>query len=160
MNDIATGSEGQWWTGCSAIHHSSFAKRQHPNSTGGVGEVEGALADGDAGGRDARLGEVNQAFVVVQTFVTGIVCHHQFVPRVVNLGQQIDGLFDALARHHPGIVLRHRLGGWLCLRASAFENRIKRVIKVLGMVNSTEEFTKHPYVINGCSEVFAEVFGE
>ncbi len=39
-------------------------------------------------------------------------------------------------------------------------NRIKRVIKVLGMVNSTEDFTKHPYVINGCSEVFAEVFGE
>jgi enamine deaminase RidA (YjgF/YER057c/UK114 family) len=39
-------------------------------------------------------------------------------------------------------------------------NRIKRVVKVLGMVNSTEDFTKHPYVINGCSEVFAEVFGE
>ncbi len=39
-------------------------------------------------------------------------------------------------------------------------NRIKRVIKVLGMVNSIEDFTKHPYVINGCSELFAEVFGE
>lgn len=39
-------------------------------------------------------------------------------------------------------------------------NRIKRVIKVLGMVNSTADFTKHPYVINGCSEVFAEVFGK
>jgi len=39
-------------------------------------------------------------------------------------------------------------------------NRIKRVIKVLGMVNSTADFTKHPYVINGCSEVFVEVFGE
>ena len=39
-------------------------------------------------------------------------------------------------------------------------NRIKRVIKVLGMVNSTPDFTKHPYVINGCSEVFAEVFGK
>ncbi len=39
-------------------------------------------------------------------------------------------------------------------------NRIKRVIKVLGMVNSTTDFTKHPYVINGCSEVFAEVFGK
>jgi enamine deaminase RidA (YjgF/YER057c/UK114 family) len=38
-------------------------------------------------------------------------------------------------------------------------NRIKRVIKVLGMVNSTDDFTKHPYVINGCSEVFTEVFG-
>jgi enamine deaminase RidA (YjgF/YER057c/UK114 family) len=39
-------------------------------------------------------------------------------------------------------------------------NRIKRVIKVLGMVNTTEDFKKHPYVINGCSELFAEVFGE
>jgi enamine deaminase RidA (YjgF/YER057c/UK114 family) len=39
-------------------------------------------------------------------------------------------------------------------------NRIKRVIKVLGMVNSTEDFKKHPYIINGCSELFAEVFGE
>lgn len=38
--------------------------------------------------------------------------------------------------------------------------RIKRVIKVLGMVNASEDFTKHPYVINGCSELFAEVFGE
>ena len=38
-------------------------------------------------------------------------------------------------------------------------NRIKRVIKVLGMVNSTADFTKHPNVINGCSGVFAEVFG-
>lgn len=39
-------------------------------------------------------------------------------------------------------------------------NKIKRVIKVLGMVNATDDFTKHPYVINGCSELFAEVFGE
>jgi len=39
-------------------------------------------------------------------------------------------------------------------------NRIKRVIKVLGMVNATDNFKKHPYVINGCSELFAEVFGE
>jgi enamine deaminase RidA (YjgF/YER057c/UK114 family) len=38
-------------------------------------------------------------------------------------------------------------------------NRVKRVIKVLGMVNSTSEFEKHPYVINGCSELFADVFG-
>ncbi len=38
-------------------------------------------------------------------------------------------------------------------------NRVKRVIKVLGMVNCTPEFGKHPYVINGCSELFADVFG-
>ncbi len=39
-------------------------------------------------------------------------------------------------------------------------NRIKRVIKVLGMVNCYEEFRKHPYIINGCSELFAAVWGE
>ena len=38
-------------------------------------------------------------------------------------------------------------------------DRVKRVVKVLGMVNCTPEFTKQPHVINGCSELFAEVFG-
>ncbi len=38
-------------------------------------------------------------------------------------------------------------------------DRVKRVVKVLGMVNSTSEFANHPAVINGCSELFAEVFG-
>ena len=39
-------------------------------------------------------------------------------------------------------------------------NKVKRVIKVLGMVNCTPEFEKHPYIINGCSELFASVWGE
>jgi enamine deaminase RidA (YjgF/YER057c/UK114 family) len=39
-------------------------------------------------------------------------------------------------------------------------NRIKRVIKVLGMVNCTPDFEKHPFIINGCSELFAKVWGE
>ncbi|HEX5152095.1 MAG TPA: RidA family protein [Parafilimonas sp.] len=39
-------------------------------------------------------------------------------------------------------------------------NNIKRVIKVLGMVASTPDFEKHPYVINGCSELFAKVWGD
>lgn len=38
-------------------------------------------------------------------------------------------------------------------------SRVKRVIKVLGMVNCTPEFERHPYVINGCSELFAAVWG-
>eukprot|EP01035_Chromulina_nebulosa_P040099 gene40099-54212_t len=38
-------------------------------------------------------------------------------------------------------------------------DRIKRVIKVLGMVNCTSDFERHPYVINGCSELFANVWG-
>lgn len=39
-------------------------------------------------------------------------------------------------------------------------NKIKRIVKVLGMVNSTPEFGQHPGVINGFSELMAEVFGE
>ncbi len=38
-------------------------------------------------------------------------------------------------------------------------DRVKRVIKILGMVNCTSDFQKHPYVINGCSELFAQVWG-
>lgn len=39
-------------------------------------------------------------------------------------------------------------------------NKVKRVIKILGMVNCVAEFEKHPYVINGCSELFKKVWGE
>jgi enamine deaminase RidA (YjgF/YER057c/UK114 family) len=38
-------------------------------------------------------------------------------------------------------------------------DRIRRVVKVLGAVNCTAEFTQQPAVINGCSELFAEIFG-
>ena len=38
-------------------------------------------------------------------------------------------------------------------------DRVKRLIKVLGMVNSAPDFYDHPKVINGCSELFAEVWG-
>lgn len=39
-------------------------------------------------------------------------------------------------------------------------DKIDRVVKVLGMVNATSDFERHPYVINGCSELFANVWGE
>lgn len=38
-------------------------------------------------------------------------------------------------------------------------NKVKRVIKVLGMVNCTPDFKSHPFVINGCSELFAAIWG-
>jgi len=37
---------------------------------------------------------------------------------------------------------------------------IKRIVKVFGMVNAIPEFEDHPYVINGFSELFSEIFGE
>ena len=39
-------------------------------------------------------------------------------------------------------------------------NKIKRVIKVLGMVNCKPDFQQHPFVINGCSELFAMIWGK
>jgi enamine deaminase RidA (YjgF/YER057c/UK114 family) len=48
-------------------------------------------------------------------------------------------------------VLHHALGDL---------GKVKRVIKLLGMVNATPEFTDHPRVINGCSDLFIEVFGD
>ncbi|MBR98730.1 MAG: hypothetical protein CMC57_02015 [Flavobacteriaceae bacterium] len=39
-------------------------------------------------------------------------------------------------------------------------DKIKRVIKVLGMVDCTDDFTKQPLVINGFSELMVDIFGE
>lgn len=59
------------------------------------------------------------------------------------------------AAHQVGLAilatLKNNLGSF---------DRIKRVIKVLGMVNCIPEFERHPFIINGCSELFAKVWGE
>ena len=39
-------------------------------------------------------------------------------------------------------------------------DKVVRLVKVLGMVNSTADFTEHPKVINGFSDLMVEVFGE
>ncbi len=39
-------------------------------------------------------------------------------------------------------------------------DKVKRVVKVLGMVNAVPDFQDHPKVINGCSDLFVEVLGE
>jgi enamine deaminase RidA (YjgF/YER057c/UK114 family) len=38
-------------------------------------------------------------------------------------------------------------------------DRVKRLVKTLGVVNCTEDFAQQPQVINGCSELFADIFG-
>jgi enamine deaminase RidA (YjgF/YER057c/UK114 family) len=45
------------------------------------------------------------------------------------------------------------------LQANGLLGRVKRVVKVLGMVNAAPDFKDHPAVINGCSELFAEFWG-
>lgn len=53
----------------------------------------------------------------------------------------------------------------LCLLATLKDvlgdlGKVKRVVRVLGMVNSTPDFGDHPKVMNGCSDLMVEVFGE
>lgn len=69
------------------------------------------------------------------------------------VGSEVDFAQGVAAARQTGLAilatLRAELGSL---------DRIDRVIKVLGMVNAAPDFTEHPKVINGCSELFAEVF--
>ena len=71
------------------------------------------------------------------------------------VGSEVDLAFGKAAARQTGLAilatLREHLGSL---------DRVKRVVKVLGMVNSAPEFRDHPAVINGCSELFRDVFGE
>ena len=72
-----------------------------------------------------------------------------------SVGGEVDAAFGKAAARQTGLAilatLRANLGSL---------DRVKRVIKVLGMVNCTPDFRDHPAVINGCSELFRDVFGE
>jgi enamine deaminase RidA (YjgF/YER057c/UK114 family) len=39
-------------------------------------------------------------------------------------------------------------------------DKVNRIVKVLGMVNTAPDFADHPKVINGCSDLFVEIFGD
>lgn len=45
-------------------------------------------------------------------------------------------------------------------RAVGSLDRVHQVVKLLGMVNSPSDFVDHPRIINGCSDLMVEVFGE
>lgn len=71
------------------------------------------------------------------------------------IGEDLDIEAGKLAARQVGLAILATLKANL-----GSLDRIERVIKVLGMVNCISSFEKHPYVINGCSELFAKVWGE
>ncbi len=71
------------------------------------------------------------------------------------IGQDMDAEQGKLAARQVGLAILATLKSHL-----GSLNKVKRVIKVLGMVNADPSFEKHPYIINGCSELFAEVWGK
>ncbi|MBC8154354.1 MAG: RidA family protein [Bacteroidetes bacterium] len=71
------------------------------------------------------------------------------------IGQDMDMEQGKLAARQVGLAILSTIKANL-----GSLNRVKRVIKVLGMVNCVADFGRHPYVINGCSELFAQVWGD
>ena len=70
------------------------------------------------------------------------------------LGDELDVEAGKHAARRAGlaslVTLEHALGSL---------NKVSRVVKLLGMVSATNAFTEHPAVINGCSELYAEIWG-
>lgn len=72
-------------------------------------------------------------------------------------GKVGDDVSAETARDHARLVainllaaVRHHLGGL---------DAVSGVVKLLGLVNTTPEFSRHPFVIDGASDLLAEVFG-
>jgi enamine deaminase RidA (YjgF/YER057c/UK114 family) len=71
------------------------------------------------------------------------------------LGKDISDEEGKAAARQCGLAIlssiRDHLGGL---------EKIKRVVKILGMVNSTPDYEKHPVIINGCSELYVQLWGD
>lgn len=70
------------------------------------------------------------------------------------VGTDVDQQFGYNAARQTGLAILASLK-----RDLGSLDRVKRVIKTLGMVNCGPDFGNHPAVINGCSELFAQVWG-
>lgn len=71
------------------------------------------------------------------------------------VGSEVDMAVGIEAAQQTGLAILATLTA-----ALGSLSRVKRVVKVLGMVNCTADFAQHPRVINGCSELFMKVWGE
>lgn len=71
------------------------------------------------------------------------------------LGKELDEEQGKIAARQCGLAILASIKDQL-----GTPDKVKRVIKILGMVNAIPEYEKHPVVINGCSELFAQLWGE
>ena len=89
-------------------------------------------------------------------FLSGHVAKQDGKPWVGKLGENMTTEEGKLAARAIAIdlmgTLQHACGGDL--------NRVKRIVKVMSLVNSTTSYTEQHLVTNGCSELLGQVFGE
>ena len=88
-------------------------------------------------------------------YLSGIAHYERWIFATEKLGMERLLMKDLQQPRQAGLnmlaTLREGLGSL---------DRVVRVVKLLGLVNSPAGFSQHPQVINGCSELFKEVFGE
>ena len=89
-----------------------------------------------------------------QIFLSGHIAKKDGKPWVGQLGKEVDTATGQAAARAIGIDL---LG---TLHAAVGDlNKIRRVVKLMSLVNSTPDFTEQHLVTNGCSELMVQVFG-
>ena len=71
------------------------------------------------------------------------------------LGKDLDEEQGKIAARQCGLAILSSLKDHL-----GALDKVKKVIKILGMVNAIPEYEKHPLIINGCSELLAQLWGE
>lgn len=71
------------------------------------------------------------------------------------IGADVDAAFGIAAAQQTGLAILSTLKASL-----GSLNRVKQVVKILGMVNCVADFNEHPTIINGCSELFAKIWGK
>jgi enamine deaminase RidA (YjgF/YER057c/UK114 family) len=70
------------------------------------------------------------------------------------VGADLDRMAGKVAARQAGLTILSTLR-----RVLGSLDKVERVIKILGFVNCTADFTEQPLVINGCSELFADIWG-
>lgn len=88
-------------------------------------------------------------------FLSGHIAKKDGKPLVGKLGLTMNTEEGKLAARSIAIDLMATLQAHL-----GNLDRVKRIVKVMSLVNSTETYTEHHLVTNGCSELLFEVFGE
>jgi len=88
-------------------------------------------------------------------FLSGHIARRDGKPWAGKLGKDMDTETGKAAARSIGIdliaTLQNHVGSL---------DKVKRIVKVMGLVNSTDQYTDQHLVINGCSELLVEVFGD
>lgn len=115
---------------------------------------------------EVRLQNLGLELSPIRPAVGNYVSHVKVGNLIYTAGQGVDEYHGKLGRDLEVIDGYHaaRISMLNLLNVLKFElgelNKVKRVVKILGMVNCTEDFIDQPKVIDGASDLLVDVFGE